>query len=105
MTIRVKICGITTPADAEAAVRLGANALGLNFYERSPRHVSLERAAEVLAVVPPDIETVAVMVDPTAALVCAAIERLGITTIQLHGDSNDAILPALRRLQAAVIVP
>ena len=43
--LRVKICGITNLADAEAAVQCGANALGLNFYAHSPRYVPVEKAA------------------------------------------------------------
>src|ERR1700693_3720188 len=53
MTVRIKICGITTPADALASADFGADAIGLNFYPRSPRYVTEAQAAEILRVLPP----------------------------------------------------
>jgi len=50
--IRVKICGITSAADAQAAIDAGANLLGFNFYSKSPRHIAEEQAAEIRAGLP-----------------------------------------------------
>jgi hypothetical protein len=63
MTVRVKICGITSVDDAEAAVEAGADALGLVFYVGSPRCVTLEKAAEISAVLPVSVARVGVFVD------------------------------------------
>jgi phosphoribosylanthranilate isomerase len=77
----VKICGITTEEDARIAVESGANALGFNFWAGSPRYVSGERAAEIIASVPGDYLKVGVFVD--------AIDpkpRVGLDVLQLHGS-------------------
>ena len=69
-TPKVKVCGITTPADALLAVRLGADYLGLNFYPPSPRYLDLPRAKEVVAAVrqeAPEVPIVGVFVNADAA--------------------------------------
>ena len=63
--VRVKICGITTPADALLAAQAGADAIGLNFHPPSPRAVSLETAARIRSVLPPFIAVMGVFVDPS----------------------------------------
>lgn len=76
----IKICGITNEEDARVAVDSGANALGFNFWRGSPRYVSRERAAEIIASVPGEYLKVGVFVDASDALPAAGIEVL-----QLHG--------------------
>lgn len=90
MPVRIKICGITSVGDAEAAVRAGADALGFMFYEPSPRRIALPAAAEIIAGVPPTIATVGVFVDPSPEFVREAIERTRINTLQFHGDESPA---------------
>ena len=83
---RVKICGITRPADALAAARAGADAIGLVFYPPSPRYLSLERAREIRDVLPPFVQTVALFVNADGAQVSQVIGRVHPAMLQFHGD-------------------
>lgn len=86
-SVRVKICGITSAADAEAAANLGADAIGLNFFAGSPRCVSEERAAAIVRGLPPFVEAVALFVNESFEHMAAAAQRLGsVRAIQFHGD-------------------
>lgn len=87
-TVRVKICGITRPEDAEVAVAAGADALGFMFYEPSRRCVSIESAAEMTRRLPPMVTKVGVFVDPDVELVHRAIEVAGVDTLQFHGRES-----------------
>jgi phosphoribosylanthranilate isomerase len=84
MSVLVKICGITRVEDALAAVSAGADALGFNFWPRSPRFLTPERAREILRAVPAGILRVAVLVDETVAPV------EGIDVLQIHGTLHRA---------------
>lgn len=85
MSVRVKICGITSVADARAALEAGADALGFVFYEASPRHVTLETAREIIAALPPFAARVGVFVNPAEDLVRQAL-ACGLDTLQFHGE-------------------
>jgi phosphoribosylanthranilate isomerase len=87
MRVRVKICGITNPADAELAASLGADAIGLNFYTNSPRFVSSAKAFEILNVLPPFVEPVALFVNEPLSAILQIAGGLTIRTVQLHGDT------------------
>lgn len=86
MSTRVKICGLTSLADALAAAEAGADALGLNFYEQSPRHISLKTAAEISKQLPPFVMRVGLFVNPPEELVMRAIGECSLTLLQFHGD-------------------
>jgi phosphoribosylanthranilate isomerase len=86
MGTRVKICGITNLADAQAAVGAGADALGFNFYEKSPRFVSLKTAAEISRQLPPFVIRAGVFVNAPEDFVLRAIREVGLTMLQFHGD-------------------
>ncbi len=86
MSVRVKICGITNPGDAPVAIEAGADALGFNFYEKSPRFVSMETAAEISGSLPPYTLRVGVFVNPSEQLVRKAIGECGLNLLQFHGD-------------------
>ena len=88
MSVSVKICGITTPADAEAAAAAGADAVGLMFFEGSPRHVSVEQAAAISAVLPPQIVRVGVFVNTEEALIQEALGACTLNILQFHGDES-----------------
>ena len=86
MKTRVKICGITNLADAQAAVEAGADALGFNFYEKSPRFVSLKTAAEISKKIAPEILCVGVFVNAPEEFIFRAISEAGLMMLQFHGD-------------------
>jgi phosphoribosylanthranilate isomerase len=83
---RVKICGITSVADGLAAARHGADAIGLIFYPPSPRLVTLDRAREIAASLPPFVGRVAVFVNPAASEVDAVIRACRPDLLQFHGE-------------------
>lgn len=83
---RIKICGFTSIADAMAAVEAGADVLGLNFYEKSPRHVPVKTAAEISRGLPPFVMRAGVFVNPDEDLVTRAIGECGLGLLQFHGD-------------------
>lgn len=86
MRTRIKICGITRPADAQAAVRLGVDAIGLVFHPASPRCVNLEQAREIAACVPAYVAVVGLFVDPASADVERALKAVPLSLLQFHGD-------------------
>ncbi len=89
--VRIKICGVTTPADAALAAQFGADAIGINFYPRSPRCVSEKQARAILAELPAFIEPVGLFVNETFAHIHAMAQRLALRTLQLHGDRLETL--------------
>jgi phosphoribosylanthranilate isomerase len=85
---RVKICGITRAEDALIAVRSGADALGFVFYEKSPRHVTIEQVAQLVAALPPFVTTVGLFVNADATFVREALECVPLDMLQFHGDES-----------------
>lgn len=90
MRTRVKICGITRPEDAATASVLGADAVGVVFYDQSPRRVSIEQAVAVVAALPLFVQAVGLFVDAESAEVEAALKRVRIDVLQFHGDEPPA---------------
>jgi phosphoribosylanthranilate isomerase len=88
VTTRVKICGITRLDDAQAAVRLGAHALGFVFYAKSPRHVAPEHAARIIADLPAFVTTTALFVDASREYVEQVVATTGIDLLQFHGNES-----------------
>jgi phosphoribosylanthranilate isomerase len=83
---RVKICGLTRAADVTAAGELGADAIGLVFYEHSPRAVGIERAAQLLAVLPPFVTSVGLFVNAEVAFVRRVLAAIPLHMLQFHGE-------------------
>ncbi len=83
---RIKICGITTPEDAQAAVDAGADALGLNFYEKSPRCVTVEQAKAVVSALSDKTRIVGVFVNCDKDEIDRIRAEVGLHGVQLHGD-------------------
>ena len=94
--LRVKICGLTTPQDAAAAIEFGADALGFNFFPGSKRFVPKETAGDWIGVLPETVEKVAILVNPTWDEATAAAEIAGITALQLHGAEQPEFCRRLR---------
>ncbi len=88
MSVKVKICGITNSADAVAAAEAGADAIGLMFYEKSPRNISIQTAKEVVSQLPQHIIKVGVFVNPSEELVTRVISDCGVGLLQFHGDET-----------------
>ena len=107
MSVQVKICGVTREEDALAAANAGADAIGLVFWAGSKRAVSLEKAADICAVLPPFITVTALMVDPTAEEVEGLLNALPINVVQWHGNENPEFceqwqVPYIRALPGGV---
>ncbi len=86
----IKVCGIACEQDAEAAIKAGAHALGLNFYRRSPRYLSIAAAQRISAIVPEGILLVGVFVNPLEDDVVDFARRVPLDVVQLHGPSIPA---------------
>jgi phosphoribosylanthranilate isomerase len=87
---RIKICGLTREQDVEAAVAAGADATGFVLYDKSPRHVTAERAAQLARRLPPFVTPVLLFVNADAATVQRACELVPGATLQFHGDETPA---------------
>jgi phosphoribosylanthranilate isomerase len=83
---RVKICGITRVEDALAAAHSGADAIGLVFYRRSPRHVSITQAAQLAAALPPFVTVAGLFVNAEAAFVREVLASVPLDMLQFHGE-------------------
>jgi phosphoribosylanthranilate isomerase len=84
--VRVKICGVTRLDDALAAARLGADAVGFNFWTGSKRFLAPEAAGAIVRELPPGVATFGVFVDPSREELVAAVAASGVKAVQLHGD-------------------
>lgn len=86
--VKVKVCGLTRVADAVLAVELGATAIGLVFWDRSPRAVDGTQAMEIVGALPGGVTPVGVFVNAEPAWVCDIAGRLGLGAVQLHGEES-----------------
>ncbi|HZP08865.1 phosphoribosylanthranilate isomerase [Methyloceanibacter sp.] len=98
MPVKVKICGVRTPAIIEESARAGADFVGLVLFEKSPRHVELEEARVLAAIARGKVKTVAVLVDPDDALVVGVAERVRPDLIQLHGSETPERVSAVKAM-------
>ena len=87
---RIKICGLTRPQDVRAAVDSGADAIGFVFYPPSPRAVSIEQAAELVALLPPFVVSVGLFVNPAPGEAEAVLARVPLQLLQFHGDESES---------------
>jgi phosphoribosylanthranilate isomerase len=85
---RIKICGITRAEDALAATRSGADAIGLVFYQRSPRHVSIAQAKLLAGTLPPFVTVVGLFVNAEVAFIHEVLVNVPLDMLQFHGDET-----------------
>lgn len=94
--MRVKICGLRTPADVAAAVTAGASYGGMVFFPRSPRHLTLAEAREVAEAMPEGFSRVALTVNATDAELDLITEAVRLDMLQLHGAESPERVAAVR---------
>jgi len=94
---RVKVCGVTRTRDAVLAAELGADMIGLIFYRRSPRMVTVSQATQIIRGLPPVVRRVGVFVDESVEKMLRIGRRLQLDFIQLHGGESTRLV---RRLQS-----
>jgi len=98
MDVKVKICGVTDPANALAAVEMGADYLGLNFYPASPRFLTIERAREIADAARGRVPLVGVFVSSSPDEIAETVEKVGLDLVQFSGDEKlEAVAPFLER--------
>jgi phosphoribosylanthranilate isomerase len=88
LRVRVKICGITRVEDALSAVKQGADAIGLVFYDQSPRNVSIKQAIEIASNVPAFVSVVGLFVNAEPSFIKEVISNAKIDLLQFHGDET-----------------
>lgn len=102
--VKVKICGITNLEDALKAVDFGADALGFVFYDKSPRHITPDKAKEIIRKLPPFITTVGVFVDESRDIIEKTMKRSAVDIAQLHGNEPPEACVMDRRVIKAIRV-
>ncbi len=96
MNLRVKVCGITRPEDAHAAVEAGADAVGFVFVTGSPRAIGIDRAGTIARTLPPFIARVGVFADAPGDFMEEVARRAGLDWLQLHGDETPEACVSIR---------
>ncbi|RKY07250.1 MAG: phosphoribosylanthranilate isomerase [Planctomycetota bacterium] len=94
--VKVKICGITNLQDAKAAVDMGADLLGFNFYPKSPRYLTVEKAIEIIDQIPTFVDTAGIFVNPTIEEIKEITDHGFLNWIQLHGDETPKFCETLK---------
>ena len=102
--VKVKICGITNLPDAVFSVKEGADALGFNFYPKSPRYIAPFAAAEVISSLPREILLVGVFVNETIDNIVEIAASAGLNAVQLHGDEGPDFVRELRKVSDLKII-
>ncbi|HEX4211637.1 MAG TPA: phosphoribosylanthranilate isomerase [Candidatus Binataceae bacterium] len=92
MSVRVKICGITTPEDAKLAIACGADLIGLNFYPPSPRYVDRDRACRIREVIGGRAIVVGLFVNAASEHIEECRRELGLDMLQFHGDEGESVI-------------
>jgi len=88
LRVKVKICGFTNYEDAAAAMEMGADLLGFNFYPKSPRYILPEKAAQIIGKLPAFVDIVGVFVNSSLEEIRDTIDLCRLSWVQLHGDES-----------------
>ena len=88
MVVRSKICGITRIEDALVAAEAGADAIGLVFYDKSPRAVDVRQARAILAALPPFVTSVGLFVNASRCFIGEVLDAVPLDVLQFHGDET-----------------
>ncbi|MBN4076948.1 phosphoribosylanthranilate isomerase [Mariprofundus ferrooxydans] len=94
---RIKICGITRLEDALEASKLGVDAVGFVFYNKSPRYIDPQKAASIIRQLPPFVSAVGLFVNPSQDAIAEVLQTVPLGVIQLHGDETPGFCAAQRR--------
>jgi phosphoribosylanthranilate isomerase len=98
--IKIKICGITNLQDAQTAIDLGADALGFNFYKKSPRYIEPTAAKSIIEQLPPLVSLIAIFVDEySPERIQRIAHAVGIGSVQLHGSESPEYVKSLSELR------
>ncbi len=105
-SIRIKICGITHPEDAQAAIDAGADLIGLNFVRGSPRELDLKMAEEIAELAAGQVERVAIFQDADETEISRVLRRIDLERVQFHGSETEeqveeVDLPVIKALRGA----
>jgi len=104
VTVKVKICGVRTPAILDAAASAGADYIGLVFFTKSPRNLSLEEASRLADAARGRIGTVAVLVDPDDVLIDAVAKEVRPDVLQLHGSETPSRVAAIKARTTLLVI-
>ena len=99
----IKICGLTDPENAFACAELGPDAIGLVFYEKSPRYVSIDQAVQITRILPRHLMTIGVFVDNSFEDIMEKAQRCSLKGVQLHGKESPELVDQLKKEHLFVI--
>ncbi len=88
--MKIKICGFTNAQNAQDAAMLGIDAIGLVFYQQSPRHIDINQALDIVQALPPFINRVGLFVNADADFIDEVLCEVPLDTLQFHGDETPA---------------
>lgn len=100
---QIKICGLTSPDEAVQCAELGADAIGLVFFRKSPRNLSVASAADISRSLPEETSVVGVFVNETYDIIMNRVEACGLTAVQLHGNESPELVDQLLSHHLSVI--
>ncbi|MHC4569649.1 MAG: phosphoribosylanthranilate isomerase, partial [Planctomycetota bacterium] len=95
LIVKVKICGITNYYDAVAAMGMGADILGFNFYPKSPRYLTPEKAGQIVNMLPAFIDTAGIFVNASLDQIRETTDLCPLDWVQLHGDESPEFCQSL----------
>ncbi len=101
---KIKICGITNIEDARFAVSFGADALGFNFYEKSPRYILPQDAKAIAETLQDEVLKVGVFVNIEESTIGECVDLIGLDAVQLHGDEDAEFVTHLRAVTDAKVI-